>query len=143
MKYNNKFIIYLLLILVLTAFLLSFCVGIIISHLKIAPETSQTPITLSKCVVYGTNIPYIPYIYTMGSLIDCLSYYESSNNPNAVGKAGEIGCLQFMPSTFQMYCVDKYEMTDDIWDCSIQRECCDKMLINGGINHWTTALLCK
>ena len=140
MKYNNKFVIYLLLILVLTAFILSFCVGIIISHLKIAPEPSQP---LSECFYYQLSIPYIPYVYTMGSLIDCLSYYESSHNPNAVGKAGEIGCLQFMPSTFQMYCVDKYGLTDDIWNCKIQWECCDKMLIDGGINNWTTAPLCK
>ena len=79
----------------------------------------------------------------MGSLIDCLSYYESSHNPNAVGKAGEIGCLQFMPSTFKMYCVDKYGLKNDIWDCKVQWECADKMLIDGGINNWTTRDLCE
>ena len=85
----------------------------------------------------------MPYIYTMGSLIDCLSFYESGHNPNAVGKAGEIGCLQFMPSTFKIYCVDKYGLTDDIWNCETQKICADKMLIDGGINNWTTKDLCK
>lgn len=88
-------------------------------------------------------MPYYPYVYTLGSLVDCLSYYESRHNPNAVGQAGEIGCMQFMRSTFQRHCVEKYGLENDIWNCEIQRECADMMLKDGGIEHWTTKKFCS
>lgn len=119
--------------------LFAFCIGILIAHLKIAPEPSQP---LSECFYYQPRIPYVPYTYTLGTLVDCLSFYESSHNPNAVGKAGEIGCMQFMPSTFQNYCVEQYGLDNDIWNCTIQRECADRMLKDGGLDHWTTASKC-
>ena len=81
----------------------------------------------------------------LGALIDCLEFYESSGDPNAVGKAGEIGCLQFMPSTFQMFCVDMYGLEDDIWDCGIQKLCANLMIGDKyeRISHWTTYKFCK
>lgn len=127
------------------AVIIAFIVGVVLCfyfQTKPAENGSQTPITLNECVVYAPNISYIPYVYTLGSLVDCLEEKESNCNPLAVGKAGEIGCMQFMPSTFQSYCVEKYGLINDIWDCEIQRECADKMLIDGGINHWTTKNLC-
>lgn len=135
----KRFIIYIACTISIITFLTAcFFAGIIIAHFRITPET----ITLNECFVYGYRIPYIPYIHVYGSLVDCLEEEESSCNPLAVGKAGEIGCMQFMPSTFQTYCVEKYGLLNDIWDCEIQRECADRMIRDGGINHWTTKNKC-
>ena len=72
------------------------------------------------------------------SLIGCLEFYESSGNPKAVGEAGEIGCLQFMSNTFNMYC------QGNIWDCDAQRRCADYMIQDNWNNvyQWSTAKNC-
>jgi len=136
MAYNYKRLI--LYIVLLAAILI---IWWIISGFIFA-ESGKLETQLMECFTDQVNMSYYPYVYTMGSLIDCLSFYESGNNPLAVGKAGEIGCLQFMPSTFQHYCVKKYGLPDDIWNEEIQRECADKMLKQGLINHWSTKNLC-
>ena len=75
---------------------------------------------------------------TYGALIGCLEQKESSGNPDAIGKAGECGCLQFMPSTWELYCVKRYGFPDDIWSCNLQRLCADLMIADGLLKHWTT-----
>ena len=86
---------------------------------------------------------YIPHTMVYGSLIDCLIFYESSGNPNAVGEANEKGILQFKDSTFQQYCVDKYELGKNIWNCNTQKVCADKMIQDNLGFHWTTYELCN
>jgi len=76
-------------------------------------------------------------------LIDCLVYYESKGYKWAKGEAGECGILQFMPSTFQHYCVEKYGYKDDIWDKEIQRNCADNLIEDGYLHYWTTRKFCK
>ena len=86
-----------------------------------------------------------PYLYkgqTYASLIDCLIYHESKGNPQAVGKYGEIGILQFKPQTFQEFCVKRYGYQNDIWSPEIQKSCCAEMIEEGYLNHWTTAKYC-
>ena len=75
-------------------------------------------------------------------LINCLIWYESRGNPKAVGEAGEIGILQFMPTTFQQFCVEKYGYKDDIYNSNIQKDCAAEMIEKGGITHWTTKKFC-
>lgn len=103
------------------------------------PETS----VIEENSYLARNIPHIPHIYTYGSLIDCLIYYESSGRVDAVGKAGEIGILQFMPLTYKHFCVDKYGLPDDIMNPEYQKECSDKMLKENLGHHWTTLPKCQ
>ncbi len=79
---------------------------------------------------------------TYGTLIECLELKESSGNENAVGLAGECGCLQFMPSTWELYCVKRYGFLDNIWNCHLQKLCADKMIADGLLKHWTTYWQC-
>jgi hypothetical protein len=75
-------------------------------------------------------------------LIQCLIQKESQFNPYARGLAGEIGILQFMPTTFRNFCVYKYGYKNDIWNPEIQIRCAEDMISDGLIYHWTTAPLC-
>jgi len=79
------------------------------------------------------------------ALLDCLSFYESSHNPRAVGEIDECGILQFRPATFQKYCIEKYGLPNDIWDANTQYVCADKMLRESFDNrfHWTTINKCQ
>ena len=83
-----------------------------------------------------------PTVY--GNLVNCLAYHESRHDINAVGQAGEIGELQFMPSTFQQYCVEQFNLRNDIQNAEIQRICCDYMIQDkwNNVYHWTTAEMC-
>lgn len=107
------------------------------------PELKDDQLLLvSGNSVKAAVVPYLlrPTVY--GVLVDCLAWYESRNDENALGKAGECGELQFMPSTFQHFCVDRYKLPDDIWSSEIQRLCSDYMIQDGYLNHWTTAKKC-
>ena len=86
---------------------------------------------------YKSNNPVIPIKHQ--ELIDCLSWYESRNNPEAVGKAGEIGILQFLPSTWELYCEGNIE------NPTHQRICADEMLKENirNLRHWTTRHFCQ
>lgn len=89
--------------------------------------------------------PVIIEPHTYATLIDCLVYYESKGDPNAVGDSGtSFGVLQFKEQTFQQYCVEKYGLENDIWNEDIQRTCCDEMLKSdfNNINHWSTKGFC-
>jgi len=60
-----------------------------------------------------------------------LAMCESTLDPNAEGKAGEIGIYQFLPSTFSNYC------DGDIFNPNNQIECAAKMISEGLEYHWT------
>ncbi len=82
--------------------------------------------------------------YYFNPILDCIEYEESGGNPNALGDQGRAyGCFQFWKSTFQQYCVEKYSLKDDIWDCGIQRICAHNMIRDGGSGHWTTYDVCN
>ena len=99
------------------------------------PQRASLAMISQNTLIGTVNPVYIkPIVYA--SIIDCLEFYESSGNPNAVGKAGERGCLQFMPSTWEMYC------EGDPWDCDNAKQCADEMIERGLIHHWTTAPFC-
>jgi hypothetical protein len=130
----------------LVALLLTFCLMIVPIEAS-APYYEPEP---ELAMVQGNPLLPTQAVYTpktsltYRTLINCLEFYESSGNPNAVGDAGEIGCLQFLPTTFQHYCVEKYGFPDDIWSCGIQKECADKMITDrwNNVYHWTVAQWC-
>ena len=72
------------------------------------------------------------------TLIRCLAKYESGFNQNARGADGEIGILQFKPTTFDAYCQGSIYSAED------QIQCCDRMLLADWNNrfHWTTIGFC-
>ena len=92
-------------------------------------------------------LPFTPPV-VLSSLMECLIREESSGNPNAHNKedpnGGSYGLLQFQKPTFQMYCVDKYGLEDNIWDENIQKQCCQMMLDEDEDNvyHWSTHRQC-
>ena len=69
---------------------------------------------------------------SLQSLIMC----ESSGNPKAIGKAGEIGILQFLPSTFEDFS-ERYSLRLDIYNPDHQVELSSKMIENGYGRLWT------
>jgi len=87
--------------------------------------------------------PYLIRGEVHADLIDCLIYHESKGYKWAKGKAGECGILQFMPSTFQHYCVEIYGYKDNIWDEEIQRDCAAELIEDGYLRYWTTRHKCN
>jgi hypothetical protein len=107
------------------------------------PVLKDLALIQDNSIMALSNPVYIkPIIY--GTLLDCISYYESRHNPDAVGDAGECGQYQFMPSTFKAYCVDKYGLEDNIFDSDIQKRCADEMIQEdwNNVYQWTTAPRC-
>jgi len=120
----------------------------IVSVPKIEPLPDASSFVMVGGAVKAITPPVIPKTETRAvlvnaELIDCLVEHESSGDPTAKGDAGEKGILQFMPGTFEKFCVEKYGLGNDIWNVEIQKECADKMIIDGGIEHWTTRFYCK
>lgn len=109
---------------------------------------------LSNNTLKSYNIPFMPQTQVLGvilatkndlkELITCLIRYESGGNPNAIGKAGEIGILQFMPTTFSKYS-QFYGLDLDIYSSNDQILLATKMLEDdfNNILHWTTAKKCQ
>ena len=95
---------------------------------------AQSPPYSIKGEVRGT--------YINKDLIDCLIHYESKGDKWAVGKAGEIGCMQFLPETFNHFCVGIYGYRDDIWNCGIQKDCASELIEDGYLSFWTTKNFC-
>ena len=132
-------------IILILAFICLLVIGYLLFNIRTPYNGNESVNTLNECFIYAPNIPYYPEPKVYGSLIDCLIMEESGGNEQALGDAGKAkGCLQFWETTFQMYCVDRYGLTDDIWDCEIQKECADKMLKDNlnNLNHWSVKNLC-
>ena len=85
-----------------------------------------------------------PKTIVNASLINCLIRHESSGRIDAVGKAGEKGILQFMETTFQQFCIDRYGLSSNIWNPNTQKVCADKMISEDfdNVYHWTTYSFC-
>jgi len=89
--------------------------------------------------------PATDFGLTNEKILACLIEKESQGSEKAKGKFGEIGCLQFLPATFERFCVKKYGLAkkEDIWNCKIQKECADRMIEEGYWWLWTTWWECK
>ena len=102
--------------------------------------------------VYLKAIPVLPVqgqvlatiVEPENPIIDCLIQKESSGNQGAIGKAGEIGILQFMPSTWELF-NKKYGFDLSINNPDDQIFLAQKMLEENPLNigHWSTAYLCQ
>jgi hypothetical protein len=99
----------------------------------------------------GISVPETPEIRTEAiladskhfELIECLAKWESGNNQNRKGQAGEIGCMQFLPSTFSTF-KEKYQLKIDINSCEDQKFLANEMLNDdiSNVKHWTTRWFC-
>ncbi len=113
------------------------------SYIFATPEIPLEAVSLRLITIQGntlspvSNPNYVRPLYHP-EVLACLSFYESSHNPDAKGAAGECGQLQFMPATFQYFCVEQYGLPDDIWNTETQFKCADRMLEAGLEKHWTT-----
>lgn len=65
-----------------------------------------------------------------------LAKCESRLNPNAEGKAGEIGIFQFLPSTFSDYAKRYKKVGFSIHDTSNQIELAAQMIADGKASEW-------
>jgi len=65
-----------------------------------------------------------------------LTYCESRLNPNAKGKAGEIGIFQFMPTTFSDYAGRYKKAGFSIHNTNHQIELAAQMIANGKASEW-------
>lgn len=76
-------------------------------------------------------------------LIKCLIRYESAGNQDAIGKHGERGVLQFLPTTFLSFS-KRYGLDLDIANPEHQIILANRMLKENpeNISHWTTAKYC-
>jgi hypothetical protein len=100
-----------------------------------------------KIVIQGNTLKGIAMIENplkFGNLLSCLVEKESQGKENARGDCGEIGCLQFLPRTFNEFCVNKYRLAEmkDIKNCEIQKRCADLMIRDGYLKRWTTWKYC-
>ena len=118
-------------------------------------KTERTHSAINAQTEIIANAPHFVEHYSVLAIVDCMEQEESGCNPDAINWddwhvsldgvwiQGSKGCLQFSPFTFQEYCVDKYELKNDIFDCNIQRECAIKMVEDGKGYHWSTFSKCN
>ena len=109
--------------------------------------------SIERCVVYANSSHYVPRDVALASLageslIDCFIRRESSGDPKAynpkdVDGRPKYGLLQFDSRTFKHFCVDKYDLSNDIWNPEVQKECCQLMIDNGLAWHWGTLKYCN
>jgi len=150
MEYKYRFIVYLILLAITLS--LAIALQVIVQTPEMPENGYEATNTLSECFTPAYNIPYYPDMYSLGSLghetlINCLIKYESNGNENAYNPCDtdgreKIGILQFDSRTFKHYCVDRYELPNDIWNGDIQKTCCDNMITDGLAYHWGTLNMC-
>lgn len=77
-------------------------------------------------------------------LIECLAKHESGNDQSQIGKAGEIGCMQFLPTTFNTF-KKRFGMDVSINSCEDQKILADRILTENfaDLKHWTTRKFCQ
>lgn len=88
----------------------------------LAPHKGQIPLNL----VSNSDV-------ILKRVVQC----ESGNNPQAKGKAGEIGILQFMPSTWKEWTSRMKRPDLDIYNSEDQIIVYNWAAKNGLLNHWT------
>jgi hypothetical protein len=116
-----------------------------------ATATAQMPTTsesVSQLIIVQSNSlravanpenPIKPIFY--GTLLDCFIDAESGGNKKALNPCDidgrpKYGCLQFDERTFHEFCVVKYGLPDDIWNCDVQSSCWQDMYMDGLVGHW-------
>ena len=132
----HRFLIY---ILILAILIIAFCVGILVFHLRIAPEPYQP---LSGVFYYQPRIPYYPKTYVLGTLIKQVIQCESGgrqrdkNGDLIIGKANEIGIAQFKQETWDYF--NQIRGTNlDITDKDDQLSMIIWAFKNGYVSHWS------
>jgi len=132
--------------LLLVVLIISLIIAWVIGNIVFAEKEEAPTTSINECFVSGRLI-YLPTPKTYGTLIDCLEKHESQGNPNAfnpkdIDGKPKYGCLQYGRLTFDEFCVEKYGLEDDIWNCDIQRLCASKMIAEGLLGKWGTKKYC-
>ena len=110
--------------------------------LAFSEEEKGLPKEHGRTELYSVSSIENPILHK--ELISCLSQFESQNNQQAVGQAGEIGILQFLPSTWEAQ-IKKYDMEYlDINSAHDQQVLADTMLSANTetLVNWTTRFKC-
>jgi hypothetical protein len=101
-----------------------------------------------KVVVKPVLASIMPVQKSPAEQLDCLMRKESQGNPYAHnpydtdGKQ-KWGCFQYDTDTFYEWCVLKYGMPYEIFNCELQRKCAYKMIFEDGQSwRWPPAKLC-
>ena len=113
---------------------------------KIQKDYYGIPLIQGNTLI-GVSPINFPHTMVYGSLISCLITHESSGNPRAYNPRDtdgreKFGCLQFGDIEFQDFCVERYELRNDIYDCDVQKVCADKMIAEGYARKWGTLSRC-
>lgn len=98
------------------------------SWYQIAPQTQET--IRVDAITWQDLVPENDTI--LRQVIKC----ESGGNINAIGKAGEVGLLQFMPLTWKLW-TDKMDKDLDIKNPVHQIEVYNWAMKNGYAHSWT------
>ena len=124
--------------------------------LATVPVSSKVEPTQDNYII--ANAPHFYDHTNVLASVDCMEQRESSCDPTKINWGdwhqsldgawiqGSMGCMQYSPFTFSDYCIDKYGLTEnpeDIFNCSISRECAVLMLNEGLGHHWSTYKYCN
>jgi hypothetical protein len=104
-------------------------------EIKISVEITAAP-------VKKTDQEILAALKTEDPLIDCLIEHESTYDCTKIGKAGEVGCLQFLPKTYAGNCVNLYGLPEKNDDLEYQIACAKKMIAANELHQWTTWVFC-
>lgn len=143
MEYNNKRIILYFILLIL-----ALVVAWVISNVVFAGKIDERPYFSDNSLFLrastGVLIGIEAELWEMARKYEInyerfygLAYCESRLNPNAEGKAGEIGIFQFLPSTFSSYATKYKKVGFSIHNTNHQIELAAQMLTNGKASEWT------
>jgi len=139
LPYKWRFIVYLILLIIIL---------LLVTYFVFAEKTPETPyfsdnsLFLKATTGVLTGIEAELWIIARKYKLDYERFYglthcESRLNPNAKGKAGEIGIFQFLPSTFSYYAEIYKKAGFSIHNTNHQIELSALMISNGLQDLWT------
>jgi len=116
------------------------------SEAPVEPQTGNLNLIQNNSLIPISPI-YIPHTFVHGTLIGCLEWYESRGDEGAYNHCDtdgreKFGCMQFGDIEFQDFCVERYGLKDNIWDCNVAKVCADKMIDDGYMSKWGTLKYC-
>lgn len=123
---------------------------------QVASETGVSPVALHGAV-NSTGLRPRAYLISVGeleppapppkprdwidTLLECLAWHESRNNPAAVNRSSNAsGWLQFLPSTFRQ--TPPGRAGASIFDLSAQKQAGRWMIEQGRLKEWVTWRRC-
>jgi len=115
-------------------------------------------VTIQDSAFIAQSPHYVEKFVTLASLVDCLCWEETKDNPDAINwndwhltnegiwEQGSFGCMQFSKSTFREFCIEGYKLAqedNDVFDCGVSRQCAKQMVDDGYGERWSTWYKCN